>query len=264
MTGNTFEEKQYIKWPEKYYHLDIDFGINFSNNGTNFVGKFVQSQLKPEVYQLMRMLFKVSNVKSMMLCCDIDVKQMPLGKIGAQEIRAAMAVLREIMRLINKNGSYNKLREASNKFYTLIPHAFGIRRPTVINSIDEVNAKSELLESLQNIQLIYGLLGAEKDEKVHPLDSIYSKLNADLEPLDKKSKEYKNIIKMSKCHGPTHTEYTLEVLDVFKVRRHGEDERLRSWDEFEERFMLWHGSRLCNYVSILSVIFFVGIFFTIY
>ncbi|XP_031638339.1 poly [ADP-ribose] polymerase-like [Contarinia nasturtii] len=247
-TGNPFELKQFIKWPEKYYHLDIDFGINRKMPNT-----FVNSKLSLPVYQLMEMLFNINQMENMMLGCDVDLKQMPLGKISAQGIRSAMTVLRDIVQLIRQNDSYSQLREASNKFYTLIPHAFGIKRPPVINSIDVVNAKNEMLESLLNMELIYGFLEGENGEKTNPLDACYLKLKADIVAVDKNSDEFKKINEIAKTtHGPTHKNYRLEVLEIFKVRRHGEDNRFQAWQGVSNQRLLWHGSRLMNFVSILS------------
>ncbi len=53
-------------------------------------------------------------------------------------------------------------------------------------------------------------------------------------------------------HGATHTQYELELLEVFKVSRHGEDKRYKPFQKLHNRQLLWHGSRTTNYVGILS------------
>ena len=53
-------------------------------------------------------------------------------------------------------------------------------------------------------------------------------------------------------HGSTHTQYDLEVLEVFKVVRHGEHKRYKPFQKWHNRQLLWHGSRTTNYVGILS------------
>lgn len=52
-------------------------------------------------------------------------------------------------------------------------------------------------------------------------------------------------------HGHTH-HFRLKVLDVFRINREGEEGRFEPWKQFENRQLLWHGSRLTNYVGILS------------
>ena len=77
-------------------------------------------------------------------------------------------------------------------------------------------------------------------------------MHCDLEPVDKTTEEYKIIEKYVKnTHAPTHTAYTLEIVDVFRIDRQGESERFRK-DIPENKMLLWHGSRLTNYVGILS------------
>jgi len=53
-------------------------------------------------------------------------------------------------------------------------------------------------------------------------------------------------------HGSTHTQYELEVLEVFKVAREGELKRYKPFSKLHNRMLVWHGSRTTNYVGILS------------
>lgn len=170
-TGHTFGTQAY-KRPGKFYHLDVDFDVVKKLPGT-----FVKTKLSPAVYQLMEMLFDTKQMESMMIGCDLDLKQMPLGKISSNQIHLAMTTLKEISCLIQQNGTIGQLREASNRFYTLIPHAFSVDRPPIIDSIVDVNTKNEMLESLLNMELIYGFLNAESGEKINPMDACYQKLN---------------------------------------------------------------------------------------
>lgn len=212
----------------------------------------IPTKLSQPVYQLMQMLFDLKKIESMMVSCDLDLKQMPLGKISANQIRSAMTILKDISKLISRNGTLAKLREASNRFYTLIPHGFGVNRPPIIDSIQTVNDKNELLETLLNMELIYEFLDGDNG-KCNALDACYKKLKADIEPIDRSSAEYlelSNIVKNT--HGVTHNLYTLDIMEVFKVNREGEDNRFNIYKELSNHQLLWHGSRLTNFVSILS------------
>jgi len=42
----------------------------------------------------------------------------------------------------------------------------------------------------------------------------------------------------------------LTVLDIFEIERQGEDDRFR--DDIPNKMLLWHGSRLTNWVGIIS------------
>ena len=51
-------------------------------------------------------------------------------------------------------------------------------------------------------------------------------------------------------HASTHTSYELELADLFTLRSIPED--LRYTKDIPNKMLLWHGSRLTNFVGILS------------
>lgn len=78
-------------------------------------------------------------------------------------------------------------------------------------------------------------------------------LKTDIVPLEKSSNEYELLINYVKnTHAPTHTNYHLDVEEIFKVVRKGEDRRYKPFKKMHNRQLLWHGSRLTNFVGILS------------
>ena len=57
---------------------------------------------------------------------------------------------------------------------------------------------------------------------------------------------------VANTHAPTHSSYSLELMDVFKIERHGETKRYKPFRKLPNRKLLWHGSRTTNYAGILS------------
>lgn len=57
-------------------------------------------------------------------------------------------------------------------------------------------------------------------------------------------------------HAETHTSYTLDIKDVFKINRTGEDKRFKPFKKLHNRKLLWHGSRTTNFAAILSQVSF--------
>ncbi|TSL47672.1 Poly [ADP-ribose] polymerase 2 [Bagarius yarrelli] len=55
---------------------------------------------------------------------------------------------------------------------------------------------------------------------------------------------------LQSTHAATHNDYTMTVLDIFKVERDGENDNFQS--HLHNRMLLWHGSRLTNWIGILS------------
>lgn len=181
------------------------------------------------------------------------MEKMPLGKLSQKQIRSAMSVLKEISEKLENSETGLPLVELSNRFYTLIPHDFGVQRAPVIDSKEMVVAKEEMLESLLEMELAYGLLKEETDNEKNPIDCHYEQLKADIETIDRKSDEFEllqNYVKNT--HAATHANYELEIEDIFKVSRKGEDRRFKPFKKLHNRQLLWHGSRLTNFVGILS------------
>lgn len=77
------------------------------------------------------------------------------------------------------------------------------------------------------------------------------RLNVNMVPLNKYSREYKTILKyVTNGHAPSSLQSKLTVLDAFRVERDGERERFvaAKYDQVRPRKLLWHGSRIANYV----------------
>ena len=123
----------------------------------------------------------------------------------------------------------------------------------VIDTKQKVKEKIDLLSSLENIQIATKLL---KDNNVNPeevnmIDKNYEKLSCDMKSMNRTDKMYKLILDyVSKTHGSTHSSYSLEVLNIFELDK--EVDRNRFDTSIHNKMLLWHGSRLTNYVGILS------------
>lgn len=63
---------------------------------------------------------------------------MPLGKLSKKQIQSAFGVLSELQTLVNNGGSDRSFIDASNRFYTYIPHSFGIENPPVLNTAEVI------------------------------------------------------------------------------------------------------------------------------
>lgn len=84
----------------------------------------------------MRLIFDVNEMKKLMLEFELDAEKMPLGKLSKNQIQKAYAVLSELQELIEKSTSETKLIEATNRFYTLIPHSFGVDEVQILRDKD--------------------------------------------------------------------------------------------------------------------------------
>ena len=70
---------------------------------------------------------------------------MPLGKLSKNQIQQAYSVLSDLLKLVKSGGPVSQFLDASNQFYTLVPHDFGIENPPLLNS-EEMIKVSKICE----------------------------------------------------------------------------------------------------------------------
>ncbi|XP_051981100.1 poly [ADP-ribose] polymerase 1, partial [Xyrauchen texanus] len=253
-TGNSWTSTSFTKYPNKFYPLEIDYGQDEEAVKKLTESAGLKSQLAKPVQDLIRMIFDVESMKKAMVEFEIDLQKMPLGKLSKRQIQSAYSLLSEVQQAVADNASQSLILDLSNRFYTLIPHDFGMKKPPLLSNLDYIQQKVQMLDNLLDIEVAYSLLRGEvEDNKKDPIDINYEKLKTEIEVVDKSSDEARLIIEYAKnTHAATHNTYTLEVEEIFKINREGEYHRYRPFKDLPNRQLLWHGSRATNYAGILS------------
>ncbi|KAE9344568.1 hypothetical protein PF008_g9164 [Phytophthora fragariae] len=250
----------------------------------------VASKLPQEVQNIVKLICDPDVVTREMASLNVDLKRFPLGKLSKAQISQGYDILQRISSTLetleemtktsakatkagakgrrkakakakgptaaaNKSASSYRadLKTLSSEFYSLIPHDFGRSLPPVIATNDDLKLKLDLLEVLSNLEISQMLQKQEaekpKGPAIHPLDRHYDMLNTNMEPMDKSGNEYKIIEKfIEKTNGGRK----LDINTILKIGRpdeEGHKDVLRSVDNHK---LLWHGSRLSNFVGILS------------
>ncbi|XP_065832639.1 poly [ADP-ribose] polymerase 1-like [Oscarella lobularis] len=253
-TANSWEErKKFVKRPGKFYPLDIDYGEEDEMLSGVVPGS--KSTLSKPIQEIIRMIFDIETMKRALVEFEIDLKKMPLGKLSRRQIEEAYSVLTEAQTVVSSDKNPSKILDCSNRFYTLIPHDFGMQKPPLLDNADFINAKTQMLDGLLDIEVAYSLLKSKSDDAGtrDPIDVNYEKLKTDMEVLDHKSDEFQMLVDyVANTHGVTHRGYTLEVQDILKIDRHGEGKRYKPFKKLPNRMLLWHGSRTSNFAGILS------------
>uniref|UniRef100_A0A8D0DDF5 Poly [ADP-ribose] polymerase n=1 Tax=Sander lucioperca TaxID=283035 RepID=A0A8D0DDF5_SANLU len=253
-TGNDWSCSNFTKYPNKFYPLEIDYGQDEEAVKRLTATAGTKSKLAKPVQELIKMIFDVESMKKAMVEFEIDLQKMPLGKLSKRQIQSAYALLTEVQQAVSESVSEAHILDLSNRFYTLIPHDFGMKKPPLLSSLDYVQAKVQMLDNLLDIEVAYSLLrGGAQDNESDPIDINYEKLKTKIEVVDKTTDEAKIILDYVKnTHAATHNTYTLEVQEIFKIAREGERQRYRPFEELHNRQLLWHGSRTTNYAGIMS------------
>lgn len=251
-TGNLWEDrKDFKKIQNKFYPLEIDYGDDEDDVKKIDITSST-SKLHKSVQDLIRLIFDVESMKKAMLEFEIDLKKMPLGKLSKRQIESAYSILTELTQLMEKGGTQTQYLDATNRFYTLVPHDFGMRKPPLLDTAEIVKSKTEMLDNLLEIEIAYSMLkGDIKGED--PIDSHYKKLKTFIVPLEKTSDEFNRLVEFVKnTHASTHNQYDLIVEEIFKIEREGEGAQYGPFKDLHNRKLLWHGSRTTNFAGILS------------
>ncbi|KAM8946664.1 poly [ADP-ribose] polymerase 1 [Pelodytes ibericus] len=253
-TGNAWHSSNFTKYPNKFYPLEIDYGQEEDVVKKLSVGAGTKSKLPAPVQELIKLIFDVESMKKAMVEFEIDLQKMPLGKLSKRQIQSAYSILNEVQQAVSDSAGEAKLLDLSNRFYTLIPHDFGMKKPPLLSNSEYIQAKVQMLDNLLDIEVAYSLLRGGTDEGgKDPIDVKYEKIKTDIKVVDKDSEEAEIIHKYVKnTHAETHNAYDLEIIDIFKIEREGEKQRYRPFKELHNRQLLWHGSRTTNFAGILS------------
>lgn len=250
-TGNSWN-MHFRKIPGKYSPIEVDYDDSEKNKKMEEKSS-IPSKLPKTVQDLVKMIFDIESMKKTMMEFELDLEKMPLGRLSKKQLQQAYETLNDLNQLVINSAAQNEFIGASNKFFTLVPHNFGMKKAPVIDSVEMIKNKREMIDSLLEIEVAYSMLQDDSDESINPVDSHYEKLRTDLKPLDHKSEEFDLIKKyVENTHAKTHDQYQLEIVDVFKVNRQGENRRYKPFKKLHNRQLLWHGSRLTNYAGILS------------
>uniref|UniRef100_A0A3Q3BTU5 Poly [ADP-ribose] polymerase n=1 Tax=Haplochromis burtoni TaxID=8153 RepID=A0A3Q3BTU5_HAPBU len=255
-TKNEWEHRDsFEKVAGKYDMVFMDYSTNEkqeeNQTTVDTVPKKKTSELDSRIQSLLELICDLKAMEECVLEMKFDTKKAPL-KLTPEQIRAGYSALKKIEDCLKKKkGSSRDLLEACNQFYTRIPHDFRLKTPPLIQTEEELKAKIALLEALSDIQIAVKMVKSSEDSDEHPLDRQYHSLRCKLQPLDSSNNEYKVIEQyLHTTHAPTHCDYTMTVLDIFSVDRDGESKNFLS--QLSNRTLLWHGSRLSNWVGILS------------
>lgn len=253
-SGNNFFAKTYVKLPDCMFPMELDYAVEDKKVDLS-ADHEVKSELKEEVQDLIKLIFNVNVMKKGLIEMDLDLEKMPLGKLSKDQLKKAWVILNDIMDLIVVDNR-SLIKDKTTQFYHLVPHVlkFGETLP-ILSTPEIVKEKIQIVDNLIEIETAYSILDAVKEEAVekNPIDTHYEKLKTDIAPISPDEEEYSIIDEYVKTtHAKTHQDYSLEINNVFKIDRNKEAKKFKPFSKFENRQLLWHGSRLTNYAGILS------------
>lgn len=177
----------------------------------------------------------------------------PLGILTLGQIEKGETILGELYDLFQKKKAKNReenITRLTGEFYTAVPHRIGRSRAAVdlaiINTLEAFEQKQTTLQLMKDMLQVNGDAGSVLfDSKI---DQEYEALGCELECLEPGSSEFKEIA--DHVISSQLKTKSIKVKSLYRVRRETE------WQGFHEEVgnhrLLFHGSRISNWVGILS------------
>uniref|UniRef100_A0A3P6DY29 Poly [ADP-ribose] polymerase n=1 Tax=Brassica oleracea TaxID=3712 RepID=A0A3P6DY29_BRAOL len=254
------DRKEFILHPKSYAWLEVDYGKEENDSVVNDItkssSKVKRDELKldPQVAKFISLICNVSMMAQQMTELGYNAKELPLKKLSKSTISKGYEVLQRISEMIERYDRA-RLEELSGEFYTVIPHDFGFKKMSqfVIDTPQKLKQKIEMVEALGEIEFATKLLSIDHGLKDDPLYYHYQQLNCELTPVGADSEEFSMVAKyMENTHAKADSGYTVEIIQLFRASRAVEADRFQQFSSSKNRMLLWHGSRLTNWVRILS------------
>jgi len=214
------------------------------------------SALHPDVQALVRYLYDeatsalTSTVAAKITAHGIET---PLGILTVGQIEKGESILQDLYQLFQKKAGARRdddMVRLTGDFYTTIPHRIGRTRAavatSVINTMEAFQQKQDTLQLMKDMLQVNGEAGSVLfDAKV---DQEYEALRCEILPIEPKDPKYRELEKhVIESQVKTRS---IKVKNIFTLKRPTE------WEEFDTKVgnerLLFHGSRIQNWVGILS------------
>jgi poly [ADP-ribose] polymerase 2/3/4 len=225
-------KEQVIKIPGKFYPSEVGFYFGFSRSNDDkqniFNMPFVEGKCDLDLCDVLNLEKYYGRS---------DFQQLPYDhapRVTHSLRENILATLSELeQEANNEEKSKNVSIGLSNKFFTLLPQNFGSEPPPILDDAEKI---TEMRKSLE-----YSMKSFEH----HCCAS-----NTNIKVLDRDTDEYQMIA--TYVENTSVHQYSLNILDVFEVKRSEEETRYEPYKNFPNRTLLWHGSPVSNFKSILE------------
>mgnify|MGYP002625039166 CR=1 FL=1 len=230
--------------------------------------KKFKNTLNPDVMELISLIYNKKMINDNLHEIGYDSQKMPLGKLSPVTLTTGLNILKQIeSELKSKNPSKEQLKKYSSEFYTQIPHNFGFQKMYnfIIDTIEKVKEKIDMISVLSDMKITLKILESVKgteeyeNEEEKQIHDYYNQLKCDIRSISPNEAIYSTLNKyltatVDKNDSDGFGGYysyrnRLSLVKAYEVNRHGEVDKFKN---LGNKKLLWHGSRITNFVGILS------------
>ena len=215
--------------------------------------------LSDKVIELIELIYDKNILNHQMKEIGYDSSKMPLGKLAKESLEKGYLILKNIEKeLQNKSPSKTTLTQLSSDFYTYIPHDFGFQKMYhfIIDSLEKVKSKIDMIETLKDMKVATKIINETiEDSQSKIILNYYQQLHCKINHIPKTEKIYSLLekylsVKINNKSDYSYYNTSLKLLEAYELKREGEEERYLK--NLSNKKLLWHGTRISNYVGILS------------
>ena len=118
--------------------------------------------LDDSVSCLVKLIFDRKTMERLLNSLSFNLEKSPLGKLEKVALVKGLAALKSIEAAIEKGVPNSELEKLSSAYYSLIPHNFGMSRPTTIRLASDLQKEMELVAALSEIDVAVSLMGNDQ------------------------------------------------------------------------------------------------------
>ena len=109
------------------------------------------------------------------------------------------------------------------------------RNAWIIDDEETLKQKIDMLDVLSDMQLTIKMLRQQKEGGEDAVFKNYKSLKTEIVSVEDGEERKLIDTYLQNTHAPTHTNYTLELIDLFRVQREGEAERYKKFSQLHNR-----------------------------
>lgn len=149
-----------------------------------------ESKLAKPIQEVVSLIFNQEYAMQALQDLNFDANKLPLGKLSKRTLQNGFQALKDLSELLNDPtlamSRYQQplgpaLETLSNRYFTIIPHAFGRNRPPVISQSSMLKREVELLDNLTDMEIANQIFSESltADNEIHFLDKQFEGLRLD-------------------------------------------------------------------------------------
>ena len=215
--------------------------------------------LEKPLANLIRLIFDLKSMNQQMMKIGYDSDKIPLGQLSPQVISQGYKFLKNLENIIgntNDKKSINtkEIYDLSSKYFTIIPHNFGMNNmhKFVINSQERIKEENELLDSIKNIKIVSGILQQTNNNNKEKNEiSLKEKLNEfkyDVTYVSKEENIYSIIDKYLSKSNEIKNSPKIKLIDLFSVK----EKNSINITNNKNKKLLWYGIRIQNFANVFK------------